>query len=98
APRPVAGAGDPSDPAGVRPSPGVRAVLDLRLRLLGAPDVRRALARAVPASGEADRRRPARHRLDPRAHAEAAPTRPVAPARAETRGGVDPRAAGGGRI
>ena len=51
--RPVAVAADGADPARARAAAAVGAVLDLQLRVLGAPDVRRARARAVAAAGAA---------------------------------------------
>ncbi len=98
APRPVAVAADGSHPARARALPAQRPVLDLQLRLLGAADVRGSLARAVAAARSTHRRRPANARRDPREDARVDPARPAAPSGAEASRGMDPGAAGGGRI
>jgi len=96
--RPVALAEDGAHPARARPSAARLAVLDLRLLLLGAADLRRALGRPVAASGAARRPRSGRDRRDPGRDAAAGAAEPSPPARGPGRRALDSGAAGGGRL
>ena len=74
------------------------AVLDLRLLLLGAPDVRGARGRAVAAPRPADGRRPDGDRREAGTDEVAAATERSPPPCGRGRRALDPRAAGGGRL
>src|SRR5207249_1940096 len=64
----------------------------------GPADLRRALRRAVAATGAAGRRRPDRDRRPAREDATAPAAQPTAPAGGDGRRALDPRATGGGRL